>query len=1335
MERSNGYSLGWHSTEYAYQGVGLSSDNGWGFLGYTAQRIYDPEANIVTYRQFRQDFPYLGKMARQLQYYGDYQYGELLTHQRFSYDVLELGGDSATTYFPYVAQSLDTLLEGGQTLGYVVRDNMPQTTSYGDTGGLLSGTFNTTRTIETTQINDSQSVWGEVLPITSYGNTQRSMESATLMENRVSDHWLIGFPSAKEVRYFSGNPTGSPDQQSSSVMTPYGNTNKVHTAIQYPGDAKYQMVVTYDYDAYGNVISESARGKVDAVINSSGSQTRGTQVNGAFADRRYPTSLSNALGHTITMDYDPRFGSVAQLTDANNRFTSIQYDPFGRQVSTTNTDGVEFTSQYNFCHGLCPTVAQLEVPYWVQTSSAITPTSKYYYDQLGRLVQQDVQAFAGSSDSRREYKYDTLGRLNTVTAPYFIGSDKPITNYEYDLRNRLNFIEKAGGGTVDIDYSVFTSGSGKQVKVSSTELVEGLGSTSTQVQESYYDLSGDLARTVDDATGEAVTTDYTYYGSGLPKTVLVNGGSRNIESSFVFDYAGFRTSLTDPNLGTVTSSYNAFGELDRQVDNKSQNITYLYDQLGRLLEQSDDDGLAKWEYDATNAKGSLDSRSYAENGTEVFFEKYAYRSDSKLDSITTSLVVDGVNPSYRHRYDYDNYGRTDKVIYPNGVEAHYLYNERGYLQGLSSDAAGNNSLQTFDSINAWGQVEQETYGNGLITNRTYDPNTGRLQTIKTDGGQIQNNEYRWRSNGTLESRLIYSGSQALQKQENFSYDGLNRLKDAAMVVGGDRVLSTQYDKLGNIQSKTSSVSSDTQVTGYQYGEFGNAGPNAVSNVTIDGISHSLHYDANGAIEHYDAATGDDKWISWNARQLPTEIVLGSSQSDSTPTARDRFKYGPDGQRYYRESSWMENGQLKSEKVFIVGNFEAIWPLHDASIAVVKRTSMSDSVQHVAITDSLGTAATGEYQYLHRDHLGSVEKITDKEGVEILSTAFNPDGSRRQEDWSKDLSELQVSDLLAVQHITTNRGYTGHEHLDRTGLIHMNGRIYDPTLGRFLSPDPLVQAPSYSQSWNRYSYVFNNPLSFTDPSGYEAQDNGEDSKRPKDIGGHNGDGDMDEVTVVGQPLSSPSDLVTIYLVDNLGNLVPLNPFDSLRPELPSSFTEVDEGEEDEEDEEDEQEKCNQNGGCVSVTIDFDTKKVISFCSDFMCTYEEIITGGTSRVRVGPLSEDHARKLTDANTLRRGAKILGASALIFGANAMLPEIGASAGAIKFGNMATGFSGSMIMGIAGLFAGSGFDFRSGDVINLTIKFQATTLFHNEDGLFIDRTMSISRGGDTYTFESKNY
>jgi RHS repeat-associated protein len=70
-------------------------------------------------------------------------------------------------------------------------------------------------------------------------------------------------------------------------------------------------------------------------------------------------------------------------------------------------------------------------------------------------------------------------------------------------------------------------------------------------------------------------------------------------------------------------------------------------------------------------------------------------------------------------------------------------------------------------------------------------------------------------------------------------------------------------------------------------------------------------------------------------------------------------------------------------------------------------------------------------------------------------------------------------------VVDNKGYTGHETLDKTDLVHMNGRIYDPLLARFMSADPLIQEPTNGQSYNRYSYVWNNPTNLTDPSGFAA----------------------------------------------------------------------------------------------------------------------------------------------------------------------------------------------------------------------------------------------------------
>ncbi len=113
-------------------------------------------------------------------------------------------------------------------------------------------------------------------------------------------------------------------------------------------------------------------------------------------------------------------------------------------------------------------------------------------------------------------------------------------------------------------------------------------------------------------------------------------------------------------------------------------------------------------------------------------------------------------------------------------------------------------------------------------------------------------------------------------------------------------------------------------------------------------------------------------------------------------------------------------------------------------------------------------------YLHTNYQGSYESITNAEGAVVEKLSFDPWGRRRNpHNWTfTDIPETYLFD----------RGYTGHEHLDAFGLVNMNGRMYDPMLGRFLSPDNYVQAPDYTQNFNRYSYVLNNPLKYTDPSG-------------------------------------------------------------------------------------------------------------------------------------------------------------------------------------------------------------------------------------------------------------
>ena len=109
---------------------------------------------------------------------------------------------------------------------------------------------------------------------------------------------------------------------------------------------------------------------------------------------------------------------------------------------------------------------------------------------------------------------------------------------------------------------------------------------------------------------------------------------------------------------------------------------------------------------------------------------------------------------------------------------------------------------------------------------------------------------------------------------------------------------------------------------------------------------------------------------------------------------------------------------------------------------------------------------GQAYYALTDHLGSYTRLYTMAGDSVLIASYDPWGNR----------------TTTKNTLKFHRGFTGHEHLTTYGVINMNGRMYDPTVGRFLAPDNFVQMPDFSQSFNRYSYCLNNPLKYTDPSG-------------------------------------------------------------------------------------------------------------------------------------------------------------------------------------------------------------------------------------------------------------
>ena len=120
-------------------------------------------------------------------------------------------------------------------------------------------------------------------------------------------------------------------------------------------------------------------------------------------------------------------------------------------------------------------------------------------------------------------------------------------------------------------------------------------------------------------------------------------------------------------------------------------------------------------------------------------------------------------------------------------------------------------------------------------------------------------------------------------------------------------------------------------------------------------------------------------------------------------------------------------------------------------------------------------STSALRYFHKDHLGSIAVITDEAGAVVERLSYDAWGKRRYVNGADDPAGSVSSQ--------STRGFTEHEHLELVGLVHMNGRVYDPLVARFTSADPMTENPVSTQGWNRYSYVGNSPVNFTDPSGY------------------------------------------------------------------------------------------------------------------------------------------------------------------------------------------------------------------------------------------------------------
>lgn len=939
---------------------------------------------------------------------------------------------SSATHTP--SQKAITHASGKTTWFPFVANSIASQYEY-SSGGALTGRVSTTYDMD---------AWGNLLSAvattTGDGNTYTQTLTNTYFANTIdATTWRVGELNQKTDRRTGPLPDGVASDITRTVAYTYDGKGLVATEVVEPNNAALQVTTSITRDRFGNTVRASVGG-IDIAAR--------TATTAYDASGRFVTGQTNAKGHvTAPVLTDGRFGAPLSIKDANAVYSVRQYDDFGRvlreqsrqtDAGGTVLDGPYSDTAYLSCDFTCDK-AQGERFIVRVTPQGMAPAYTYY-DRNGRERRKVSKAMDGR-DVITATEYDALGRVVRSSKPYFSGSsDIQWHSRTYDAIGRLSMETQPGARTTTYTYHARV--------VSATN-------PNAQVIKKTNDALGRLITTTD-AAGSAQQFAYDAFGNVVRSTDT--HGNLIINQ---YDLLGRKTRQQDPDLGTWNYQYNVLGQVIWQQDAKQQVTTFTYDILGRPLARAEPDLNSAWTWDtASKGIGKLATLT----GDNGFERNYSYDGFGRPVAMTTKKSIDPSaqtsDPDFVHSMSYDSVGRPAAITYPTGFGYKNIYDAYGYLSEVRHKDT-NALYWRADMRDAEGRVTRETLGNGLMTDRQYRADTGYLDTVQTgtlSGGvltaSVQNDVYGFDAIGNLITRSQYFGTVSLS--EAFGYDSLNRLASATL---GSTTKTVSYDAIGNVSQRS------------DVGSYGYSGCGGAHRVCAAGF-YDFHYDANGNM-----LAGNGRSMTWTSYNYPQQITRGSST--------ESFLYTPERERVRRtstENSWTTTTIYLNPRIDLGGTFEKTHRIfgglsNTIEYAYTHHIYAGGQVIGSVVTTVTGTGAATKTRYFHADHLGSLTAVTDAAGAVIERLSYDAWGKRRH---PRSGGDDTCSNLGGD---SSEHGFTLHEHLDNVDLVHMNGRIYDPLIGRFLSADPNVFYPESMQDFNRYSYVHNNPLSYTDPSGF------------------------------------------------------------------------------------------------------------------------------------------------------------------------------------------------------------------------------------------------------------
>ena len=618
--------------------------------------------------------------------------------------------------------------------------------------------------------------------------------------------------------------------------------------------------------------------------------------------------------------------------------------------------------------------------------------------------------------------YDALGREVRTGQKRFNGQWQYVDNV-YDSKGRLQKVSLPYRGSSASYWNTYAYDSYDRP----TSLTEASGKVST------WSYNGASTTTVKDGISSTSTVD----ASGNVIRVVDAGGTitytlrddgqpasitapGSVTTTFTYDDYGRKTQIVDPSAGTQTDSYvwNSDGSSVQTHVTSSGAVKTFTDRYGRTTKVE-----RPGEYTTTytyNSYGLL-TKEQSTNGTS---KEYTYDSYDRVSTMKET-VPDG--KWLQKTYSYTSGSAISSIAYASQAGS-IISESYTYANGHNTKIALSNGTVVWNvtAENDLGMPTSVTTGS--IT-REYGYTAFGMPTYRRmAGGALQDMRYQF---DPATGNLTMRRDETRDKTENFTYDNLNRLTK----IGARQIT---YDTKGNILriGGVGTMTYDSSAHPYQITSLTTASSSVVANRAQS--------------------------VSYTCYSRPSTLTEGSRSV--------AFTYNGDGDRV---KMYEANGSTQVlTRYYIGGQYE-----FDQTPSGTKERLYvgGDAYSAPMVYQREGSGSWTAYN-IGRDYLGNITHIATTSGSLVAEYSYDPWGRLRNP------STLAIYTPGNEPTLFLGRGFTGHEHLAWFGLINMNARLYDPTLGRFLSPDPYVQAPGFTQNFNRYSYALNNPLRYVDENG-------------------------------------------------------------------------------------------------------------------------------------------------------------------------------------------------------------------------------------------------------------